>query len=168
MGAGGALSVRPRVWVGGALGTSRIMVHVERTFTVRKPRAVVVQYLRDFAHAEAWDPGTQKCVQSTPGEIGAGTEWHNESKLVGITTELTYRMVTDRADALKFEGKNKTASSVDDISFADAEPGSTRITYEATITFNGLAKLSDPIFKLVFERIGDKTVEAMTNTLESL
>ncbi|MDJ0392855.1 SRPBCC family protein [Rhodococcus sp. G-MC3] len=144
------------------------MVHVQRTFVVKKPRDIVVAYLRDFAHAETWDPGTQKCVQTTPGEIGVGTEWHNESKLAGISTELTYRMVEDRADGVKFEGSNKTASSVDDIRFSDAGEGSTRITYNAIITFNGIAKLSDPIFKLVFERVGGKTVEAMTRTLEAL
>lgn len=144
------------------------MVHVERTFTVSKRRETVVAYLRDFAHAESWDPGTQKCVQSSAGPIQVGTEWHNESKLAGITTELTYRMVEDRSDALKFEGKNKTATTVDDLRFADAGNDSTRITYIADITFTGIAKLSDPFFKLVFERIADKTVEAMTSTLESL
>nr|WP_296765792.1 SRPBCC family protein [Rhodococcus sp. (in: high G+C Gram-positive bacteria)] len=144
------------------------MVHVQRTFVVRKPRDVVVAYLRDFAHAEQWDPGTRKCVQSTPGTIGVGTEWHNESTLAGISTELTYRMVEDRADALKFEGTNKTATSVDDIRFVDVGDDSTEITYNAIITFNGIAKISDPIFKLVFERIGGKTVTAMTSTLEGL
>jgi carbon monoxide dehydrogenase subunit G len=144
------------------------MVHVQRTFVVSKPRDAVAAYLRDFAHAEKWDPGTQKCVQSTPGPISLGTEWHNESKLLGMTTELTYRLAEDSADGVKFEGSNKTATTVDDISFADVDGGSTRITYEASITFNGLAKLSDPIFKIVFERIGDKTVTAMTETLEAL
>ncbi|OZC55704.1 polyketide cyclase [Rhodococcus sp. 15-649-1-2] len=144
------------------------MVHVERTFTVRRPRKVVVDYLRDFAHAEAWDPGTQRCVRSTPGPIGVGTEWHNESKLAGISTELTYRLVEDRQDVVEFEGRNKTATTVDHIAFEDAGDDSTRITYVATITFNGLAKLSDPVFKLIFERIGDKTVDAMTRTLEGL
>ncbi len=37
------------------------MVDVSRTFTVRRPLDEVVAYLRDFANAVDWDPGTQKC-----------------------------------------------------------------------------------------------------------
>ena len=39
------------------------VVDVSRTFTVRQPREVIVAYLRDFSHAEQWDPGTVECTQ---------------------------------------------------------------------------------------------------------
>ncbi|MBY6410422.1 SRPBCC family protein [Rhodococcus sp. BP-252] len=144
------------------------MVEVRRTFVVRKPIDIVVSYLRDFAHAEHWDPGTQKCVQSTPGPIGVGTEWHNESKLFGIGTELTYRMMEDQPNRVVFQGTNKTARSVDDLSFATSGPDSTEITYIADITFNGAAKLADPLAKLAFERVGNQVVPTMTEVLEAL
>ncbi|SNT41943.1 SRPBCC family protein [Rhodococcoides kyotonense] len=144
------------------------MVQVRRTFVVRKPIDVVVSYLRDFEHAEKWDPGTQKCVKSTPGDIGVGTEWHNESKLFGIGTELTYRMVEDSPHRVVFEGTNKTAKSVDDLSFTASGSDSTEITYVADITFNGVAKLADPLAKLAFERVGNEVVPTMTEVLEGL
>ncbi|WP_072803323.1 SRPBCC family protein [Rhodococcoides yunnanense] len=144
------------------------MVQVQRTFVVRTHIDVVVQYMRDFAHAEQWDPGTQKCVRTTPGPIGVGTEWHNESKLFGIGTELTYRMVEDAPNRVTFEGTNKTARSVDDLSFEASGPGSTEITYIANITFNGMAKLVDPLAKLAFERVGNQVVPQVTRILEAL
>lgn len=144
------------------------MVQVQRTFVVRKPIDVVVTYLRDFAHAEQWDPGTQKCEQTTAGPIGVGTEWHNESKLFGIGTELTYRMVADEPGRVTFEGTNKTARSVDDLTFTASGSESTEITYVADITFNGAAKLVDPLAKLAFERVGNQVVPSMTTALEAL
>ena len=61
------------------------MVDVSRTFTVRQPREVIVAYLRDFSHAEQWDPGTVECTQEDDAPIALGTRWHNKSKPVSYT-----------------------------------------------------------------------------------
>ena len=61
------------------------MTTVSRTFLVKPEPDVVVDYLKDFAHAEAWDPGTESCTQESPGEIRVGTRWHNVSKIAGNT-----------------------------------------------------------------------------------
>ena len=63
------------------------MVQVERTFTVHKPREIVVGYLTDFANAESWDPGTVSCDQTSQGEPGVGTLWRNVSKIWGRRDE---------------------------------------------------------------------------------
>src|SRR4051812_14711484 len=72
------------------------MTYVERTFTVQQQIGTVVDYLRDFAEAESWDPGTVSCRQESPGPIEVGTPWHNVSRIRGRDTELTYRL--DRAE----------------------------------------------------------------------
>ena len=42
------------------------------------------------------------------------------------------------------------------------------ITYQATIVFNGLAKLADPFLKREFERLGDAVVDAITAKVNAI
>jgi carbon monoxide dehydrogenase subunit G len=143
------------------------MVDVSRTLTVRTPLPAVVDYLKDFAHAEEWDPGTVSCVQTTDGPVGIGTEWRNVSQFRGKETTLTYRL--DRAEdrRLVFVGTNKTATSTDDITFAGVDEGTT-ITYHAHVVFHGLAKLADPFMKKEFDRLGDELIHTMKAAVEKL
>jgi carbon monoxide dehydrogenase subunit G len=144
------------------------MVDVTRTFTVKQTLPKVTAYLRDFANAEAWDPGTEKCEQITAGPVAVGTQWHNTTKMYGLSTELTYSLETDETEHIVFRGENKTATSVDDLTFSEAGPQATQITYHAHIEFNGIAKLADPIAGVAFERVGDETVDAITAAVEKL
>ncbi|MEU0135738.1 SRPBCC family protein [Streptomyces sp. NPDC006296] len=136
------------------------MVHVERQITVQHPLAEVVRYLADFSHAVDWDPGTQECERIGEGPLAEGAQWHNVSEFRGRRTELQYRLVTLTDDHVVFEGKNKTATSRDDLSMrADGEH--TVVTYRATIRFHGLARLADPFLRREFERLGDEITVSM-------
>lgn len=143
------------------------MVHAQRTFPVQPKPGAVVEYLSDFAHAVRWDPGTVSCTRTDGGPLRVGSTWHNVSKFKGKETELTYELTRWDSDRLVFIGKNKTATSTDDISIAPDGTGST-ITYRADIEFHGLAKLAGPFLKSEFEKLGDQTVESMTATLNDL
>ena len=145
------------------------MVHVERSFVVLPPVEEVVGYLKDFAHAEAWDPGTVHCTrEGADGPVKVGTTWHNVSKVRGKETELSYRLERLESNRLTFVGKNKTATSNDDMTFEAATGGGTRITYKSDITFHGIFKLADPFMRKEFEGLGDQTVEKMTGVLNLL
>jgi carbon monoxide dehydrogenase subunit G len=144
------------------------MVNIQRTFTVEAPVDKVRAYLRDFANAEQWDPGTKKCTQVGSGPVVLGTEWDNTSKIAGIKTHLRYKLTRDDADRVTLEGVNKTAISVDDISIHPQGPAKTSVSYHAHVEFKGVAKLSDPVFTLVFKRLADETQKQMTETLSAL
>ncbi|MEO9323536.1 SRPBCC family protein [Nocardioides sp. C4-1] len=145
------------------------MPTVNRTFTVQPDPTTVVGYLKDFSHAEAWDPGTESCRQTTPGAVAVGTQWHNESKIAGVSTELTYTLTTLRDDVVVFEGENDSATTTDTITVKPAADGGSEITYEAVIEAKGAAgKLGEPVLKLLFERIGTKTEHQMTEVLNGL
>ncbi|MEJ7770822.1 MAG: SRPBCC family protein [Geodermatophilaceae bacterium] len=143
------------------------MTDVRRTFTVDQPMDKVVGYLRDFANAQHWDPGTLTCTQVGNGPVAVGTHWHNVSKFRGRTTELDYELVRSQADRLTFVGKNKSATSTDDLSFRDIK-GRTEIGYHAHFEFHGLAKLAVPFIKGTIEELGDPTVEQMKRALNTL
>jgi carbon monoxide dehydrogenase subunit G len=143
------------------------VVSVERTFVVSRPMDAVIGYLKDFSHAEAWDPGTERCTRTDSGTIAVGSRWHNVSQFRGKQTELDYELVRADADRLTFVGTNKTATSTDDLSFAAAGQG-TSIAYRANVDFHGLAKLASPLMQRTFNGLADETVEQMTRVLNRL
>ena len=141
------------------------MPAVERTFDLIPPPADVIDYLKDFSHAEQWDPGTQSCTRNDAGPIGVGSSWHNVSKVAGVETELTYTLRELGDDKLVFVGVNDSATSTDTITVRPVGSGS-EITYEAVIDVHGLAKLAAPAVKLVFEKIGNDTEKQMSEALD--
>jgi carbon monoxide dehydrogenase subunit G len=143
------------------------MVHVSRTFTVDAPPEVVTAYLADFAHAEQWDPGTQSCTRVGAGPVEVGATWHNVSKVLGRETELEYRLERLDPGHIVLVGRNKTATSTDDITVRPAGEGS-EVTYDATVELNGLAKLGTPIMQMEFDRLGDLTVTGIQRAVTAL
>ncbi len=140
---------------------------MSRTFTVTPPPSVVLDYLRDFSHAEEWDPGTEKCERLDTGPVRVGSRWHNESKIAGVSTELVYELTELSDHHLVLVGKNETATSTDTITVVPDGTGS-EVTYEAVIEMSGAAKLAEPAVKLVFEKIGNDTEDDMTTVLNRL
>jgi carbon monoxide dehydrogenase subunit G len=143
------------------------MPTVARTFTVTTPPNRVLDYLRDFSHAEAWDPGTQTCTRIDEGPLTVGSKWHNVSKILGVSTELTYTLKESTDTRLVFEGTNKTATSVDTIVVQPTVDGA-QIEYRADLTMHGLAAVTAPAMKVLFEKIAGDTKNQMTNVLNKL
>jgi carbon monoxide dehydrogenase subunit G len=143
------------------------MVEVKRTFTVHQPSHQVLGYLQDFAHAEEWDPGTVSCTRLDAGPVQVGARWQNVSEFLGQHTELTYELTHLDDHSVTFTGENKTASTTDEITVVEGDsPGTSVITYHATITFHGAAKLAGPVAKVAFEKLGNDTVTRLTQVLD--
>jgi carbon monoxide dehydrogenase subunit G len=143
------------------------MPSVERTFDVTQPPATVIDYLKDFAHAEEWDPGTVSCTRNDSGPIVVGSSWHNVSKVAGVETELTYTLKEASTDRLVFVGVNDSATSTDTMTVHPSATGST-LTYRADIEMHGMSKLAAPIIKLVFEKVAHDTQDQMLEVLNAL
>jgi carbon monoxide dehydrogenase subunit G len=144
------------------------MATITRTFTVVPTPDVVVDYLKDFSNAGEWDPGTEACKRLDANPIKVGSRFHNESKIAGVSTELEYTLRELEVDRIVFVGENDSVTSTDTITVKPHADGS-EITYEANIDPKGTAgKLADPIMKLLFERVGTKTEQQMTEVLDRL
>lgn len=143
------------------------MPSAERTFTVTPAPEVVLDYLKDFAHAEEWDPGTETCTRNDAGAVQVGANWHNTSKLAGRTTELTYTLTELTQDTIVFVGENDSARTVDTITVRPAGTGS-EVTYHADLELHGAAKLATPLAKLGFEKLGNDTEKQLTEVLNGL
>ncbi|MBA2695010.1 MAG: SRPBCC family protein [Actinobacteria bacterium] len=143
------------------------MVHVTRQFAVNVDQAAAIDYLKDFSNAVEWDPGTVACERIDDGPIRVGSRWHNTSKLIVINTELEYELTELRDDGLVFVGTNTTATSYDRINVISTGGGA-RLTYDATVTFNGKARYADPLMTLIFLKLARDTVRDLTRALEAL
>ena len=143
------------------------MTTVSRTFTVDAPPEVVIPYLADFTHAVQWDPGTVRCERIDDGPVKVGSSWRNTSKIVGISTELTYTLEQLGDERIVLVGRNDTATSTETIDVTRSGTGSS-ITYTNELQFNGAAKLAAPLGKIIFEKLGNDTEKELVERLNAL
>jgi len=143
------------------------MPTVSRTFSVSPPPHRVIAYLQDFANAVEWDPGTQQCTRNDNGPIREGSSWHNVSKIMGVTADLTYTLETLTDSNLVFIGKNKSSTSTEKI-YVDATDTGSVITYRNELEMRGPITLLNPVLKLYFEKLANDTEKQLTSVLNRL
>ncbi len=143
------------------------MPTVSRTFVVTPPPSTVIPYLKDFGHAEEWDPGTESCTRKGDGPVEVGTTWHNVSKIAGVKAELEYELTEVSDTGVVLVGRNDSSTSTDTIQVLPHADGS-EITYTADLEMHGIAVLATPAMKLIFEKLADDTEKQMTEVLNRL
>jgi carbon monoxide dehydrogenase subunit G len=143
------------------------MPAIIRTMTVAAPTDLVVDYLKDFANSEEWDPATQRCTRNDAGPIKAGSSWQNVSKVFGLTTELTYTLEEMSERTIVFVGTNDRSIAYDTIN-VDAAGGGSVVTYRAELTMRGAAKLLTPVMNVVFEKLASDTEKQLSKVLNGL
>jgi hypothetical protein len=128
--------------------------------------ADVFAFVSDFRNAPRWDPRTYAAVMVTAPPIGVGTRFelqgglltrsvHDElpAALRGNET-LPYDIVEfEPPRVVAFRGETKTTRYHDRIQLSD-ENGGSRLVYDAELTLKGVLELAEPIFQLMFEKIG--------------
>lgn len=140
---------------------------VARTFTVSAPAPAVLDYFADFGHTEEWDPATRRITRNDAGPIVVGSSWHSESKVLGVSTSLTYTLCAAESDRLVFIGRNEGATSTDTITVRPVEVGA-EVTYHVDLEMHGVAKLATPLVKIELEKLGSETVARLTEVLNRL
>ena len=63
-------------------------------------------------------------------------------------------------------GENATVVSLDRITFEPSDEG-TRVTYDADLALKGPLRIADPLLGLAFDRVGDRALEGLRETLGS-
>jgi len=142
-------------------------MRVQRTIRVNRPQETVVAYLADFGNAVQWDPGTMSCLRSDQGPVRVGSTWRNVSDFNDRISELDYRLERMEPTRLTFVGRNKQATTTDDLRFA-TDGDTTTITYDAEIRFNGVLKLAGPFLRSNFEKLADEVETSLAAVLETL
>ena len=136
----------------------------KRIVTVAADLDHVRSYLADFSNAVDWDPGTVRCPRRGSGEVEVGAEWDNVTKFLGRESKILYRLEHYGPERIMLVGRNKTVTSIDDITLRTV-PGGTEITYVSDITFHGLAKFADPLTLPIFYKLGNETAANLQRIL---
>lgn len=143
-------------------------MRLERTVTTDKPVEKVFAYLSDFTTTTEWDPGTVRTTL-TSGDGGVGTVYHNVSKFAGRETELDYTVVEhEENQRFALEGKNKTVTAHDLMTFASTPTGGTEVRYVADFDFGLLTPVLSVVMWPFFKKLGDEAEKGMTEALARL
>jgi uncharacterized protein YndB with AHSA1/START domain len=139
-----------------------------RTVTTAAPVPAVFRYLADFTTTTVWDPGTLSTTRLS-GDGGVGTRYHNRSRFLGRVTELVYVVEELVPGSLvRLRGENRTVVAADTMTFTPAEGGGTAVTYHATFSFRGAARLVAPLLSPAFRRLGDGAEAGLREALGRL
>lgn len=125
------------------------------------------EYLADFRTAAEWDGNTKSSdlVGGDPMEEGA--EYKVVTEFAGRDLTLTYRTVElERPGRIVFHSGTAVADIEDVITIA-ADGSGSEVTYEANIKPKSIAIVLDPLFSLIFKRVGGRAAQSLRETLAS-
>ncbi len=143
------------------------MAHYIASINTPRPPAETFAYLSDFSTTEEWDPGVVTAERLGDAPIGKGTEFRVVADFLGRKAALTYRIVEfEPGRALTLRGENATVVSLDRIT-CEPSDGGTRVTYDADLALKGPLRIADPLLGLAFDRVGDRALDGLRDTLGS-
>ncbi len=144
------------------------MAHYLATVDTPKSQADLFAYLSDFSTTQEWDPGVAQAERLDDGPVAVGSRFRIVADFMGRKTPLTYEVTAiDAPRSITLLGENTTVISLDTMTFEPAAGGGSRLTYDADLKLKGPLRLADPVLRLVFNRIGDRAVDGLRETLAS-
>ena len=141
------------------------MAHYTASLETQLSPADTFDYLSDFSTTEEWDPGVVEAERLGDGPVGADSEFRVVAEFLGRTSELVYRIVEFvPGEMVTLRGENATVVSLDRISVQLAG-SATRVSYDAKLTLKGPLRIADPLLGLAFNRVGDRALDGLRETL---
>jgi len=141
------------------------MAHYTASLETQLSPADTFDYLSDFSTTEEWDPGVVEAERLGDGPVGADSEFRVVAEFLGRTSELVYRIVEFvPGEMVTLRGENATVVSLDRISVEPAG-SATRVSYDAKLTLKGPLRIADPLLGLAFNRVGDRALDGLRETL---
>lgn len=125
------------------------------------------EYLADFSTAAEWDANTKSSDLISGDPLSEGAEYKVVTEFAGRDLTLTYRTAElERPGRIVFHSGTAVADIEDVILIAPDGSGS-KVSYEANIKPKSIAIVLDPVFSLIFKRVGDRAAKSLKETLAS-
>lgn len=120
-----------------------------------------------FERVPEWDPNTSASAR-VGDEAGGGGQFDVTTTFGGRELVVRYR-TTEHEPPRRFVVEASLPNGIalkDEITVA-ADGAGSRVTYDARIIPTGLWKLADPVFQVIFRRVGRRAVEPLTRYLSA-
>jgi hypothetical protein len=125
------------------------------------------EYLADFSTAAEWDANTKSSDLVSGEATSEGAEYRVVTEFAGRDLTLTYRTTElQRPGKIVFQSGTAVADIEDVITITPDGSGS-KVSYEANIKPKSIAIVLDPLFSLIFKRVGDRAAKSLKETLAS-
>ena len=124
-------------------------------------------FLADFSNAPEWDANTKSSdlIEGDPYEVGA--QYRVVTAFAGRDLTLTYETIEiDRPNRVVLRSGTALAA-IEDVMEFEADGDGSIVSYEANILPHGVAKVLDPLFSLIFKRVGDHAAESLKQALKA-
>ena len=126
-------------------------------------------YLANFENVTLWDENTASsdCLSEEPGTAGA--RYRVVTTFGSRSMTLTYETIEfDRPRRVVFRTGTSMATIEDTITISPAAGGEgSSVEYVADIRLKGLGRLLDPVFSVIFRRVGDRAAEGLRAALDA-
>jgi carbon monoxide dehydrogenase subunit G len=138
---------------------------VSKSVFISRPPAEVFAYLADFANTAEWDPGIVEATQTSEGDVGLGATFDLVSLFLGRRVPVTYQITEyDPPQRAVIVGRAKNFTGTDTITVS-ADGDRSRVGWSANFEMRGLGRLIEPFLKGTFEKLSDKAMEGLRQTL---
>lgn len=133
-----------------------------------KPIEEAFNYLADFRTAAEWDGNTVSSDLVKGDPFTPGARYKVVTEFGGREMTLEYETVTvEKPNRVVLTSGTGMADIKDSMEFVSLPDGGTEVTYSANIAPKGLAKILDPVFALIFKRVGDNAVKGLRRELDA-
>ena len=146
------------------------MARYTTEFDVDTAPDTVFAFLADFTNAADWDPGVAAAERLDGGPIQVGSRFGLDLLVAGRRQRWVYAVERHEPDQrVTFATRTDRATGIDDVTVRPTPDGGSHVVWDATFRFNGLlGALVDPVFNVVFQRIGAKAVSGLRPALAAL
>ena len=141
------------------------MAHYRTRIESALPKAEAFAYMADFANARIWDPSVSEARRVGETPLGLGSAFDLVARFGGRDVPLRYEIVEyDTPRRVVLEARRPRFVSRDTITVEPAGNGSV-VHYDATLAFDGLGRLLDPVMQRIFDRVGARASRGMQTAL---
>jgi hypothetical protein len=135
--------------------------------TVNSSKSVVeaFAYMADVRNFKDWDRSISKVelIEGDQPGLGAKYDIHIKSGKNGMV--LTYTTTEFNVPhSMLIKGRNSRFTSVDLITI-EADGAGSKVTYDATLTLNGVLGVFNPFLGRVFNKVGDGAIKGLRKVL---
>ena len=122
-------------------------------------------YLAHFSNVSEWDPGVVEAESLDEGPVQVGSRFRVVTEFAGRRNELVYEVVElERPRRVRLVAEAPRFSSDDTIEVSDTG-GQVRVSYDARLKMKGLFKLSEPVTRIIFNRVAGRAKDGLERAL---